>query len=109
MKAQRVNAFSSADYPNALAKSKPVTRIRSMKPLNMMVSKKVHLRRCVSTSSLQRTCKCASLLSFYAPCSWSFLRNHRLGDFLRDHQIKMARIQPEKKAKGTGTKPNLPG
>jgi len=37
-----------------------------------MVSKKVHLSRseqdCASTSSLQRTRKCASLLSFCAPC-----------------------------------------
>ena len=31
----------------------------------------------VSTSSLQRTCVYASLLSFHAPCIWSFLRNHR--------------------------------
>ncbi len=33
-----------------------------------MVSQKVHLRRCDATSSLRRTCKCASLLSFCAPC-----------------------------------------
>ena len=30
-----------------------------------------------------------SLLSFCAPRIWSFLRNHRSGDFLRDHQTLM--------------------
>jgi hypothetical protein len=52
----------------------------------MMVSQKVHLLRCAATSSLRRTWLGASLLSFCAPCSWSFLRNHRSGDFLRDYQ-----------------------
>ena len=30
--------------------------------------------RCASTSSLRRTCKCASLFSFYAPCIFGFSR-----------------------------------
>jgi len=44
----------------------------------MMVSQKVHLRRCAATSSLQRTYSYASLLSFCAPYIWNFLRNHRV-------------------------------
>jgi hypothetical protein len=31
----------------------------------------------------------ASLLSFCAPGVWSFLRDHRSGDFLRDHHFSM--------------------
>ena len=51
-----------------------------------MASQKVHLRRCPSPSSLQRTSLVRSLLRFWAPCIWSFLRSHPFGDFLRDHQ-----------------------
>jgi hypothetical protein len=47
----------------------------------VMVSQKVHLRRCAATSSLRRTPKCASLLSFCTPCIWSFLRNNPFADF----------------------------
>ena len=56
----------------------------------MMVLQKVHLscseRDCAATSSLRRTRKCASPLSFCPPCIWSFLQNHRSTDFLRVHQ-----------------------
>jgi len=38
----------------------------------------------------------------YAPCIWSFLRNHRFGDFLRDHHFSLVRkFHPE-----SGTGPN---
>jgi hypothetical protein len=64
------------------------------------------------SAALRRNCKCASLLSFCAPCIWSFLRNHRRGDFLRDHQvclhkfIAIAKKSPDLTA--TGLPDNIP-
>ena len=43
----------------------------------LMVSQKIHLLRRALSSSLQRTCKCASFLSFCAPGICSFLRFHQ--------------------------------
>jgi hypothetical protein len=51
-----------------------------------VTSQKVHLLRYAQASSLRRTSKHASFLSFRKPCIWSFLLCHRVGENLRVHQ-----------------------
>jgi len=42
---------------------------------------------------LRRTCKCTSLLSFCAPCIWSFLQNHLSETFYETINIQQGNEQ----------------
>ena len=65
--------------PDAASAVSTIKEVLTVRKLICFVAPQ--LRRCSAPG------KCPSLLSFCAPCIWSFLRNHRSGYFLRDHQV----------------------